>query len=472
LARQVLEERRLQTEQDRAARKLRQGQGQAEAAGAGAGAAHDHCACSTEGGSEYGSDSDYDEDEDFDEEDYDDDDEEEDEDQANVLRRARAAGAVAGTAVARPRHAHSSSAGATAAGSTVAEGAAEAGKHTHTDGPALFHGVDLAPAHRGMQLLLDRARLFGIGAVAASHIQAHAQCDRCGHVIDVHLQGASMSAPAASTGSAGAAASAEESYSSSTRDTGKASAPAAAEHKSWCPRCSLLLTLRLRPTLLHEGSAVLGYVDVAHCTVAGVHALGLLATCLECGQVAEKPHYTPPATWEASCHHCFSRLRLETRVPVRCEVATLENAVARQADPRHLKSGVLQKFTVGKPLPMNGTCKHYGRSYRWLRFPCCGVAFPCDTCHDESSDHPAEWASRQICGWCAREQPLLKGMPCSSCGKFTTSAARFTRHWEGGTGQRNKRLLSKRDPKKYTGSKNKTVSNRKRRLTAIKEGHK
>ena len=28
---------------------------------------------------------------------------------------------------------------------------------------------------------------------------------------------------------------------------------------------------------------------------------------------------------------------------------------------------------VGQPLPGMGTCKHYRHSYRWLRFPCCGM---------------------------------------------------------------------------------------------------
>ncbi len=39
---------------------------------------------------------------------------------------------------------------------------------------------------------------------------------------------------------------------------------------------------------------------------------------------------------------------------------------------------------VGEPLANRGTCKHYGHSYRWLRFPCCGRAFPCDNCHNET----------------------------------------------------------------------------------------
>ena len=69
----------------------------------------------------------------------------------------------------------------------------------------------------------------------------------------------------------------------------------------------------------------------------------------------------------------------------------------------------------GKPLPEDGACKHYKKSMRWLRFPCCGrgtlfpsparpydsnlsTAFPCDQCHDEQTDHKCDWAKRMICG--------------------------------------------------------------------------
>ena len=60
---------------------------------------------------------------------------------------------------------------------------------------------------------------------------------------------------------------------------------------------------------------------------------------------------------------------------------------------------------AGKPLPNKGACAHFKQSYRWLRFPCCGRAFPCASCH-EASDCPAAsmgvWASRMICGKCSR----------------------------------------------------------------------
>ncbi|CAK0859279.1 unnamed protein product, partial [Prorocentrum cordatum] len=53
---------------------------------------------------------------------------------------------------------------------------------------------------------------------------------------------------------------------------------------------------------------------------------------------------------------------------------------------------------AGQPLPGKGACKHFTKSYRWLRFPCCGRAFPCVMCHDEQMDHPHEWANRMLCG--------------------------------------------------------------------------
>ena len=35
---------------------------------------------------------------------------------------------------------------------------------------------------------------------------------------------------------------------------------------------------------------------------------------------------------------------------------------------------------VGRPRPNKGTGAHYTHSYRWLRFPCCGRAYPCAAC--------------------------------------------------------------------------------------------
>jgi hypothetical protein len=65
-------------------------------------------------------------------------------------------------------------------------------------------------------------------------------------------------------------------------------------------------------------------------------------------------------------------------------------AAAAKARKRH-EAKVLQGVVKGQPLPQSGTCKHYRQSRRWFRFPCCGLAFPCDECHaDAARDKPHE----------------------------------------------------------------------------------
>jgi hypothetical protein len=38
---------------------------------------------------------------------------------------------------------------------------------------------------------------------------------------------------------------------------------------------------------------------------------------------------------------------------------------------RKIKPEVLS-IKINTPLPLNGACQHYKKSFRWLRFPCCG----------------------------------------------------------------------------------------------------
>lgn len=91
-----------------------------------------------------------------------------------------------------------------------------------------------------------------------------------------------------------------------------------------------------------------------------------------------------------------------------------------------------------------------------------GARFPCDLCHEEAAadGHDAAWASRMVCGFCSREQPLASH--CKHCGKkLATSASkpsgRNTRHWEGGQGCRDTKMLDRRDAAKFRG-KTKTKS--------------
>ena len=58
---------------------------------------------------------------------------------------------------------------------------------------------------------------------------------------------------------------------------------------------------------------------------------------------------------------------------------------------KKVKSATDDALIVGERLPKNGTCKHYGKSFRWFRFQCCGRLYPCDVCH-ESLSEPHETA--------------------------------------------------------------------------------
>jgi hypothetical protein len=119
------------------------------------------------------------------------------------------------------------------------------------------------------------------------------------------------------------------------------------------------------------------------------------------------------------------------------------------AQPASVKPGHV-RYPCGRPLPERGVCEHFKKSHRWLRFPCCGLAFPCPVCHDGAQSHPHERAKRMLCGHCSREQPF-NNAPCVACGEDLCVRAARTSHWEGGAGQRVQALLSSKDRRKFTG---------------------
>lgn len=125
-----------------------------------------------------------------------------------------------------------------------------------------------------------------------------------------------------------------------------------------------------------------------------------------------------------------------------------------------------KKIKAGSPLPENGTCKHYQHSYKWFRFDCCCKYFPCDECHNDISNHEAEWAKLILCGFCCFEQNSANKV-CCSCGKGFSKDIGVQGFWEGGKGCRNKAMMSSKDSHKFKNSNNKTISRRK--MKEVKE---
>jgi hypothetical protein len=246
-----------------------------------------------------------------------------------------------------------------------------------------------ASAAGSVALKLVKPAITGVGALVCSGLTIVALCARCNEKVTLFLQGAEVDDGGGGGGS----------------DGGGEGAPEHGVVKQWCGKCSLLLSAGLRAVLIHEGEPRVGIVDAPHLSVALPSHASLLASCVECGAVAGVDRYAPPNTWEAACRACHARLRIDARgwaleawtgagggapPPALPLAAALRGASLAAA-------AAAAKLPQGRPLPELGTCTHYKSSHRWLRFPCCGSAWPCDVCHDKGSDHPHEWAKRMIC---------------------------------------------------------------------------
>lgn len=149
------------------------------------------------------------------------------------------------------------------------------------------------------------------------------------------------------------------------------------------------------------------------------------------------------------------------------------------------------RIVEGQELPNLGACDHFKKSLRWLRFPCCGKAYPCPICHElggcdslgkpsimsrgSSVAHLAHThrtgtlANRMICGKCSVEQNFAN-RPCDACNFHMGKGRGGASHWSGGGGSRNFSQLSRKDHRKNKGVSRsgtaKTVSQKANRVGA------
>ncbi|GFT39066.1 uncharacterized protein C18H10.09 [Trichonephila clavipes] len=225
-----------------------------------------------------------------------------------------------------------------------------------------------------------------------------------------------------------------------------------------CTKCSKSMELNFNPSILHQFSNILGIIYLLECQAVDVNLVecAFLLDCLSCAKQVpvDSFHYgQKQILW---CKLCNQKLILSIESvkfqgTASTVTATYETVVTKKAT---LKKGPVIK--EGCPLPDLGACKHYKKSYRWLRFPCCGRLYPCDICHDEKeADHDMKYASRMICGFCSKEQPYSKEKSCLSCSSSMVNKS--GPYWEGGKGCRNPMLMSRTDKHKYSGM-NKTTS--------------
>nr|XP_022331116.1 uncharacterized protein LOC111129179 [Crassostrea virginica] len=241
------------------------------------------------------------------------------------------------------------------------------------------------------------------------------------------------------------------------------STPSGRPNLATCLKCSYPQILTFRSAIMHQFSSVVGYLDLDGCIPFDlilqdcIFKLG----CFSCNKEMKAKSMAfgqLTYTWCSSCHSKMTvsaeSVRFTQLVP--SEPETEDKGLHKVPVLKPKKKMKEPEIQLGRPLPADGTCKHYKKSYRWFRFPCCGKCYPCDICHEEKEgDHEMLLATRMICGHCCKEQPFAMDKACVACKQSMTHVR--TQHWEGGKGCRDRIKMGRNDTHKYAGQ-SKTIS--------------
>ena len=79
---------------------------------------------------------------------------------------------------------------------------------------------------------------------------------------------------------------------------------------------------------------------------------------------------------------CYTKLKFSYHEIEQHEVSAKDILKNKNEDSKDDESPERPSLKNLTPLPKNGTCKHYKKSFRWLRFPCCAKMYPCEECHE------------------------------------------------------------------------------------------
>ncbi|KAH6679615.1 hypothetical protein B0J14DRAFT_473115 [Halenospora varia] len=213
-----------------------------------------------------------------------------------------------------------------------------------------------------------------------------------------------------------------------------------------CKKCASPLTVGFRRDLVHAHAVRAGFLDLEGCIVNDMLPSTFLPTCSQCSEVYPTPGIVSVCgeTTSNICRECHQKFTF--KIPSVKFLRISSSHLPPAAGPRRKKETL--GLTPGTELPKRGRCRHYTKSYRWFRFSCCQKVYACDKCHDESEDHPNEWANRMICGWCSREGNY-RPEDCGFCHGVLTGKRGGGGFWEGGKGTRDRVRMSRKDPRKH-----------------------
>lgn len=277
--------------------------------------------------------------------------------------------------------------------------------------------AEAKPAQKGTEIVLPNVEMDNIALLEAASLNVLVKCGRCKHL---HPFSNLIPGP----------------YGAESRPRTEP-----------CEKCGLGLMAAFRKEYVHSFCSTLGFLDISGGTVGDLLPSTYQPVCGQCsepGPLFKHPDFGRKVT--QNCRNCHAKLTLLIDL-FRLDVLTTDTLGEAKVVGRPVSTDKVH-LTKGMPLPKHGACSHYRKSMRWFRFSCCKRVFPCDRCHDAEMSHIAEAASRMVCGACSREQNFTD--ECKFCGANYT--IRRTRFWEGGKGARDRKTLSRKDPRKYKRS--------------------
>lgn len=214
-----------------------------------------------------------------------------------------------------------------------------------------------------------------------------------------------------------------------------------------CVKCKCRIDIHFEPDILHQYSAKLATLRIGRAVPMDLIPSQMQIECFMCQKAIQITDVAIGDAINSKFPFCFHPFILSLGECI------FQKQILQSKTQSRVSNAALG-ISIGSPLPKNGACEHYGKSFRWYRFPCCGRAFPCDDCHDEQTKdqpHEAERAQRFICGYCAREQSI-SSKRCACGVDWSRGAAPVkTTFWEGGKGMRNQTAMSRKDAHKYKG---------------------
>ncbi|ETW36684.1 hypothetical protein PFTANZ_02642 [Plasmodium falciparum Tanzania (2000708)] len=245
-----------------------------------------------------------------------------------------------------------------------------------------------------------------------------------------------------------------------------------------CVNCSNSAVVEVYRNICFMENTCVCILKFNQCSLMDLLTADYSVNCESCGRKNLFKNVTSGKEINVNCQKCFSKLEFKYKDISFDEPINANNESLKKIDDMINKLFTKKKSTK-KAVPTasnnlkiektknmikinnievkDGACKHFKKSHRLFKFPCCNKIFPCPTCHDLNSNHECDIAKRVICGFCYREFSDDEVCICQRDKKLKKGG----KFWE--VRCRNAITLSRNDSKKYKLLNRQSVQKKKKK---------